>query len=31
MPRPAFLAIDRGTTSTHAMLFDPGGRPLASA
>jgi glycerol kinase len=31
MPRPAILAIDQGTTSTRAMLFDPGGRPLASA
>lgn len=31
MPGPAILAIDQGTTSTRAMLFDPGGRPLASA
>ena len=31
MPRPAILAIDQGTTSTRAMLFDPAGRPLATA
>jgi glycerol kinase len=31
MSRPAILAIDQGTTSTRAMLFDPGDRPLASA
>jgi glycerol kinase len=25
------LAIDQGTTSTRAIVFDPGGRPVASA
>ncbi len=31
MPKPPFLlAIDQGTTSTRAMLFDTGGKPVAS-
>lgn len=28
---PLLLAIDQGTTSTRAMLFDPSGRPVARA
>ncbi|MGA8690508.1 MAG: FGGY family carbohydrate kinase, partial [Methyloceanibacter sp.] len=29
--RGVVLAIDQGTTSTRAILFDAGGRPLAAA
>lgn len=31
MPEPLLLAIDQGTTSTRAILFDLGGRPVAMA
>ncbi|HTK35481.1 MAG TPA: glycerol kinase GlpK [Caulobacteraceae bacterium] len=31
MGEPLILALDQGTTSTRAILFDPGGRALAEA
>jgi len=31
MPEPLILALDQGTTSTRAILFDARGRPLADA
>jgi len=31
MAKPAILAIDQGTTSSRAIAFDAGGRPVASA
>src|SRR5512146_457684 len=31
MAEPLLLALDQGTTSTRAILFDGGGRPLAEA
>lgn len=30
MDAPFLLAIDQGTTSTRAILFDAGGRPVSS-
>ncbi|MEY3259328.1 MAG: hypothetical protein RIT46_157, partial [Pseudomonadota bacterium] len=31
MGEPLLLALDQGTTSTRAILFDCGGRPLITA
>src|SRR4051794_35153181 len=31
MPGPLILALDQGTTSTRAILFDAHGQPLAEA
>jgi glycerol kinase len=31
MPADLILALDQGTTSSRAILFDPSGRPVASA